>query len=155
MRLHVALLLLLGTLAVGCAPGERDRTALQGDPAAALRLADAVVLRHFGGDNQITIDGPVDAWDGYAFGVQVGADDVFAFYERELTRLGWTLDPLADYQLTVESRARTWCRSLETFHLGVIKDRAFDPQFYKGQTFRTVFETTLRARPPGTPCPQR
>lgn len=137
-----------------CTPGTPSRSALQQDPASKLRMSGAVELLHFGGDNQMTPDGPLDAWDGYIFGVPADAADVFAFYERELARLGWSVDPLRLSRLSTETEAKAWCRSLLTFHIG-IKDqaRAFQPDFYGGQTFRTVFEAGITARPPGTTCP--
>lgn len=52
-----------------CTPGTPSRAALQNDPASRLRMPGAVELLHFGGDNQMTVDGPIDAWDGYVFGV--------------------------------------------------------------------------------------
>lgn len=71
-------------------------------------------------------------------------------------RLELDLDPLRLSQLTTESDARAWCRALLTFHIG-IKDqaRAFQPDFYRGQTFRTVYEARITARSLGTACPAR
>ncbi len=119
-------------------------------------MQGAVELLHFGGDNQMTIDGPIDAWDGYIFGVQASPEEVFAFYARELARLAWQGDALRLTQLTTETDARAWCSSSANFTVG-IKDqaRAFQPDFYRGQSFRTVYEARITARGPGAPCPAR
>ncbi len=154
-RLGLRLAVIALVVAV-CTPGTPSRSALQGDPASKLRMPSAVELLHFGGDNQMTLDGPLDAWDGYIFGVPVDAAEVLAFYDRELARLGWSVDPLRLTQLSTETEAKVWCRSLLAFRIG-IKDqaRAFQPDFYRGQTFRTVYEARITAQPPGTTCPAR
>ena len=118
-------------------------------------MPGAVELLHFGGDNQMTIDGPIDAWDGYIFGVPVTPAEVFAFYGQELARLGWREDTRLT-QLTTETDVRVWCSSSANFRIG-IKDqaRAFQPDFYRGQSFRTVYEARITARGPGASCPAR
>lgn len=147
---------LIALVVAACTPGTPSRSALQRDPASQLRMAGAVELLHFGGDNQMTLDGPIDAWDGYIFGLAVDPADVFAFYERELAKLGWSVDPLRLTRLSTETQAKVWCKSSLAFRVGIEDQaRAFRPDFYRGQTFRTVYEARITARPPGTTCPAR
>jgi hypothetical protein len=43
-----------------------------------------------------------------------------------------------------------------TFRIGIQdQPRAFRPEFYKGQTFRAVFDARLRGRDPALGCPER
>lgn len=148
--------ILVVVLLTACSPGPPSAADLQRDPASQLRIGGAVELLHFGGDNQMTLDGPVDAWDGYIFGVQIPSRDVLAYYARELARLGWREDPLRTSRLTTETDAKAWCSSNANFSVG-IKDqaRAFQPDFYQGRSFQTVYEARITARPTGAPCPAR
>ncbi len=99
----------------------------------------------------MTVDGPVNAWAGYILGVQLSPDEVFAFYERELGTLWWQRDLLRLTQLTAETDARVWCKGLMGFRIGIEDQRrAFQPDFYRGQTFRAAYEASLSARTPGT-----
>ncbi len=90
------------------------------------------------------------------FGVQVGDGDVHTFYDRELVRLGWKADPIAARTSTVELLAWGWCKGAMTFRIGVEdQPRAFKPEFYRGQTFRTVFDARIQGRDPARGCPAR
>ena len=53
---------------------------------------------------------------------------------------------------TVELAAWGWCKGAMVFRIG-IQDRAFRPEFYKGQTFATVFDAGLTGRDPSAGCP--
>jgi hypothetical protein len=42
------------------------------------------------------------------------------------------------------------------FRIGIQDQaRAFKPEFYQGQTFRTVFDARIRSRDPALGCPER
>src|SRR5712691_11882155 len=116
-----------------------DLAALQRDPATALRMSDAVELGHFWRDREMTIEGPQRAFDAREFGVQVSDDDVHAYYDLELLRLGWRSDPIATAIGSVELSAWGWCKGAMVFRIGIQDQaRAFQPQFYRGQTFKSV-----------------
>lgn len=104
----------------------------------------------------MTIDGQQMAFDAHVFGTQVSAADVHAFYERELARLDWKTDPLATSPDTVELDAWGWCKGAMVFRIGIQDQaRAFRQDFYRGQTFKTVFDARIRGRDPARGCPAR
>ena len=148
--------LLVAIVVAACGPASPDLGRLQSEPAAALRMSDAVDLGHFWGDKRSTLDGPQDAFDAHEFGVQNSDAEVRAFYERELGRLGWQVDRLATSMDTVELAAWGWCKSAMIFRIGIQdQPRAFRPEFYQGHTFRTVFDARIRGRDPTLGCPER
>lgn len=142
------------SISLACSPGSPDLAALQGEPAAALRMTGTVELGHFYGDRESTIEGAVYATDHRVFGVSETDDSVRAFYDRELQRLGWQPDRLATAMDSVELAAWGWCKGAMVFRIGIQdQPRAFRPEFYKGQTFRTVFDAGLIGRDPSAGCP--
>ncbi len=139
-----------------CSTRDPDLSSLQRDSATALRMPDAVDLAHFSGDRQSTIDGHQTAFDAHVFGVEVSNSDVHAFYERELLRLGWKPDPAATSPDTVELDAWGWCKGAMIFRIGIQDQaRAFRPDFYRGQTLKSVFDARIQGRDPARGCPAR
>lgn len=65
-----------------------ERPDLEADPAFALRMPGADELARVGGDRELTIDGPQTPFAGHIFGTTATSAEVYAFYERELARLG-------------------------------------------------------------------
>ena len=148
-------ILLVGTTLAACMQGSVDLATLQRDPASALRLTDATELGHFSGEQRLSPDGPVEAYDARVFGTQQSEAAVLDYYQRELARLGWKSDTLEAIRNTVELRAWAWCKRGMTARLAIEdKARAFRPDFYKGQDFQTVFEASLKGRDPNfEKCP--
>lgn len=149
-------LLLIGAITTACTdstPRVATLKDLQADTAAAIRLAGADELAHLSRDRENIVDGPTSAFDARIFGAQVGEDQVIAFYQGELRKLGWTSDNSVVTRSTTDLRVRGWCRSDLTFRLA-IKDQAvaFDRAFYKGKTYVTVFDAGLVAALPGERC---
>lgn len=137
-----------------CSLSEPDLSSIQRESAAGLRMADAVELGHFYGDKITTFEGPQPAFDGRVFGIQASDTDVHAFYDRELRRLGWQPDRLAGTLGSVELAAWGWCKDAMNFRIGIQdQPRAFRPEFYKGQTFRTVFDASMIGHDPSLGCP--
>lgn len=132
------------------------QSALQSESAAKLRYPGATQLGRVSSDRGMTFDGPLPAVDGFVFGADVDREGLFAYYDRELRRLGWQQDGYGIYETTVETDAWGWCKPRLTFRLA-IKDqsRAYDASFYKGQTYRTVFEANLQGRDADVLCPKR
>ncbi|MBI3521828.1 MAG: hypothetical protein HY071_01855 [Chloroflexi bacterium] len=148
--------LALAIVASACASGDPDLAALQRESAASLRMPDTVDLGHFYSDKLSTLEGPQRAFDAHVFGVQSSDVDVHAFYDREITRLGWQYDFLATSISSVELAAWGWCKGAMVFRIGIQdQPRAFRSEFYKGQTFRTVFDARIRGRDPSLGCPER
>ena len=154
MQLGRVLLRLLPIVVVACAGiGPVERGELVSDPAWKLRMPGTEELAHFSDERRMTLDGPVDAYDGFAFGTQASDLEVFAFYDQELRRLGWRREPLVSPS-TVELRIWGWCKPRILFRLAT-KDqpRAFRPEFYRGRSYVTVFDARLRGRDTSFPCP--
>jgi hypothetical protein len=150
------LLLACVFFAATCGPSTPSLGALQKESAAAIRMRDVVELGHFSDDARTTLEGPQPAFDSRVFGTQATDDAVRAFYDGELQRLGWQSDRLAGVMTTVELAACGWCKGAMVFRVGIEdQPRAFKPDFYRGQTFRTVFEAAIQGRDPGLGCPER
>jgi hypothetical protein len=148
--------LLVVTVLVSCGSSSPDLAALRAEPAAALRMPDAVDLGHFWSEKRETFEGSQVAFDAHVFGVQVGDIDVRTFYERERDRLGWKPDRMAGAIDSVELAAWGWCKGAMTFRIGIQdQPRAFRPEFCKGQTFRAVFDARLMGQDPALGCPGR
>lgn len=159
MRLTVRSTHLLLSLAVlgGCALSDvpLERVDLVEDPAAGLRMPAADELAHVGDERRTTIDGPQRPFEGRIFGTMATAEEVFAFYDRELTSVGWQRR-LALGLSTVELDLRSWCKPKVWFRLAIKdKERAFQPGFYRGRDYTTVYEATLIGTDPTSPCPGR
>lgn len=151
-----SILLVATLLVLSCGPdanGFVDRATLSKEPAAQLRLPRASELAHVGRERTTTFEGPRSGFDGYILGTDADQETVYAYYARELERLGWTRETTGSAS-TDEITAWWWCKPRMNYRLA-IKDqkKAFRPEFYQGQTFRTVFDATLIGREPGIPCP--
>ncbi|MEK6619376.1 MAG: hypothetical protein AABZ26_00210, partial [Chloroflexota bacterium] len=81
--------------------------------------------------------------------------EVFGFYSGELERLGWKRDSYQVFASTGETDAWGWCKPRMRFRLAIQKPGDFEPSFYRGKTFATVFDATLIGRDPDVPCPAR
>lgn len=129
-----------------------DRATLLKEPAVQVRFPGAVELAHVGAERVTTFEGPQSAFDGYILGTDAEAEVVHSFYARELGRLGW-IPESTTRRSTAELAAWWWCKSGITYRLA-IKDQksAFQPEFYRGQTFRTVFDASLVSRGRSVPC---
>lgn len=133
--------------------GELERSGLVKDPAVALRMPGADQLGHVGGERIKTLDGEQEPFEGYIFGTAASTEEVFAFYEQELGRLGWKPNGSAGMS-TVELDVRWWCSPKISFRLGIEdKARAYQPGFYKGKSYTTVFDARLLPYG-GTTCPR-
>jgi len=113
-----------------------------------------VELGHFGSDRITTLEGPQAAFDGYIFGTQDTEQGVLTYYEAELLRSGWLRDRMSAFRATTETVAWGWCIGRIDFRLAVEdQKRAFQPDFYRGQTFLTVFDARVQSRNVSLPCP--
>ena len=132
-------------LVAACAQdGELERSDLVKDPAVALRMPGADQLGHVGGERIKTLDGEQQAFEGYIFGTAASTDEVFVFYTQELARLAWKPNGSMVGASGVELDLRWWCTSKVAFRLGIKdKARAFQPAFYRGKDYATVFDATL------------
>lgn len=121
-----------------------ERSDLAKDPAVALRMPGADQLGHVAGDRMKTLDGEQQAFEGYIFGTAASIVDVFDFYGRELARLAWKPNGSMVGASGVELDLRWWCTSKVAFRLGIKdKARAFQPAFYRGKDYATVFDARL------------
>lgn len=129
---------------------------LRNDPAFALRMDGADELAEVGGEARTGVDGSTPTFAGHIFGTTAASAQVYAYYERELTRLGWHAQPPPFAMSTAEIENRLYCTDKASFRLAIEdRDRAFQPAFYRGRTYATVFDATLIAVGPGQPCPRR
>jgi len=154
----VLLVIVIAALLSGCLADNPyvSRSTLQAEAAAKLRYPGVTELSRGGHDREMTIDGPLPAVDGTIFGADADRDALFSYYDGELRRLGWQQDGYGVYRTTVETDAWGWCKPRMTFRVAIEdQSRAFQPSFYKGQTYRTVFEANLQGRDADVPCPKR
>lgn len=101
----------------------------------------------------MTIEGPRNAFHGAIFGTQASQEEVSAFYDDELTRLGWQRDTYQVFASTGELEAWGWCKPRMRFRLAIKKPGNFEESFYQGKTFATVFDARLIGRDPDVACP--
>jgi len=149
------LLALAVALLASCADNQEfvDRAALLSDPASQLRLPAAVELAHVGAERVTTFEGPQSAFDGYILGTNADADAVLAYYAGELGRIGWTRETTTTHS-TAELAAWWWCKDRMTYRLAIKdQEKAFQPEFYQGQSFKTVFDARLMSRSISMSCP--
>ena len=132
-----------------------DRAALKADPVFALRLPGSTELLEVGSDARAGIDGSVPAFAGHIFGSALASSDVYAYYEREIAKLGWRTEPPPYARSTTELETRVYCRTGVILRLAIDdKAKKFDPSFYQGRDYATVFDATLIANDPKLACPR-
>ena len=149
------LVLLLGLLLAACLPSEHpslERRVLESDHAAAILMPGAEELAQFGKERGDTVTGPAFATHAYLFGTQAGDEEVIAFYDRELRRLGWAREDDAVVSGSTDRYVSGWCKPRLTYRLAMKQERAFEPSVYQGKTFRTVFDAGLVAVRAGRTC---
>ena len=127
---------------------------LQREPAAALVMPGADELARGGEERRQVLGRPKAAGVGVAFGTQASAEDVFAYYDRELRALGYTFIPNGVVPATTEFEAWGWCKPAAAFRVGIKNQaKAFEPSFLQGRSYRTVFSADLTGRIASQPCP--
>lgn len=160
---HIAVLV-GATLLAACSgapfglPPEPSRTSpypslasLKAEAAADLAMPGATLIRNVGLEGFMNITGWEPAFYGHVCGTQRNSDEVFAFYERELVRLGWKPDspPILS---SGELDGWGWCKSGLFYRLAI-----FDPKNYDraGISDRGRFAVVYDARLQGTreSCP--
>lgn len=148
--------LLLYLAVVGaCALSDQplERRDLERDVASNLRMSGADELAHVGDERRTTIEGAQRPFEGRIFGTMATAEEVFAFYGRELMALGWQRQQAVG-RSTVELDLRSWCKPKIWFRLAIVdRARAFQPAFYRGRDYTTVFDATLIGTDPKSACP--
>ena len=134
---------------------ERSYADLKSDTAFALRMPGADELGEVGANASLGLEGGHAAFAGHIFGTTAASAEVYAFYDRELARLDWRVDTPPYSRSTVELANKLYCKPRTSFRLAIEdRDRAFQPSFYKGKSYVTVFDATLLAVSPGQPCPR-
>lgn len=159
---RAALALLSVLMAVGCVNAESppDDTrnpylplaALKAEEASTLAMPGAERLRPVSGERFMNITGPEPSFVGAVYGIPGTQADTFAFYDRELLRLGWqrARDPIP---ASGEKVTRGWCKPQMYFRLAI-----YDPERYArtgiegGERFATVFDASIVATG-DLPCP--
>ena len=164
MSPRVTVMIVALVVAVGAVVGARawsqanDPLALadlRADPAFALRMPEAEELAQVGGEDTVGIDGSRPAFAGHIYGTAATSADVYGFYERELGRLGWRPETPPYSRSTAELENRLYCESKISFRLAIKnKATAFEPAFYRGRSYATVFDARLIAADPKATCPR-
>ncbi|HEV2250876.1 MAG TPA: hypothetical protein VGT60_10270 [Candidatus Limnocylindria bacterium] len=146
---------LIGLLASCTAPTagvDLPVSALRAEAASELAPPGAVVLRTVQAEPFNNITGHEAAFYGHLFGLSSAAADIHAFYDRELTKLGWrvTRRPILG---TTETDGWRWCKPMLLFRLGIL-----DPRGYNRipLTSAAQYKTVIDARLSGTDeaCPR-
>jgi hypothetical protein len=117
---------------------------LRAEAAAELAAPGSTLIRQVGAEGFMNVTGWQAAFYGHVFGAQESNDEVFAFYDRELARLGWKAD-MKPILSSGELRGWGWCKATLYFRLAI-----FDPQQYArvgitdGEKYRTVYDARLQ-----------
>ena len=122
---------------------------LAGDPAYALRMPGSEDLGSGGGDTNNFLGRNDFAFATRTFGVEVAPQEVFAYYDRELARLGWQSYP-SRVSSSLHLQDRWYCRSGAVIDLATIDQTRSSLPAHK-----TIFDVALLATPPGEACPPR
>jgi len=131
-----------------------ERADLEADAAFALQMPGADELARVGGDRLSTLEGEQFPFAGHIYGTTAPSADVYAFYEAELTRLGWRAQTPPYPRSSVELENRIYCKSDAEFRLAIKNmDTAFQGAFYRGRTYMTVFDARLLPNDRRAPCP--
>ena len=153
MMLVPFILLMAASLLWGCQlPGRPlggySRADLAQLPEAHLRYPGAVLLGHSGTEPKRTIEGPLYAEDGSAYGSSATAMEIQAYYGRELGVRGWQAAPENSVRSTTETRAVAWRKGDLIFHLGVKQKN--NPQVPREwDTYSTAYEVAVIVSPLG------
>jgi len=131
-----------------------DLAVLQADPAFALRMPGSDELAEVGTEQEFGIEGRTSAFAGHISGTVATSADVYAFFDRELGRLGWRLDTPPFSRSTAEIENRLYCKRKASFRLAIKDSSAFQAAFYRGKSYTTVFDARLIAVDPKTACPR-
>lgn len=117
---------------------------LKAEAAGSVVTPDATLIRDVSGERFANITGWQSAFYGHVYGTQQHVDEVFAYFQGELLRLGWvrTREPILS---TGESDGWGWCKPRLFFRLAI-----FDPRDYAdvgipdGGTYHTVYDARLQ-----------
>lgn len=120
-------------------------SALQAEPASRVVMPGTELIRRVGGERFDNVTGPEPSFTGADYGAQVAREDVFVFYDHELSRLGWLRDsdPIL---VSGESVTRGWCKPNMRFRLAIYDPRRYDRVGIEGgERFTTVFRAAVIA----------
>ena len=148
------LAVVVAMVATSCAAGKVGRAELARDDAHQIRMPGAVELAHVGNGRRSTIEGEQEPFDGFIFGTQSSAEDVRAYYSREVARLGWRPDDYQVFAATTEMGAWGWCKPAMRARLSIVRPTTYGETLYGGRTFATTFDARLIGRDPQVKCPR-
>src|SRR6266508_2426572 len=117
-------LISLAAVAVGAVAWARsnvplERADLEADPSFSLRMQGADELALVGSDRLFTFEGERPPFAGHIYGTMATSADVYAFYERELARLGWQLEAPPFLRSSAELENRVYCKRKVEFRLAI------------------------------------
>ena len=149
MILGLALVLL-----ARCAPTagvDLPVSALRAEAASELAPPGAVVLRIVQAEPFNNITGHEAGFYGHLLGVPSTASDIHAFYDRELTKLGWRVTR-APGRTTIDTGGWAWCKPKLIFSVSILDPRAYGVIPLTGaEQYQTVIDARLAGTDDGCP----
>jgi hypothetical protein len=108
MGCRILLAVALAVAPVGCGPTNTpDYDQLRADPAFAIQMPGAEVIGEAGTRRAFTFEGQQPAFASRTYRTDESASDVYAYYTREVERLGWIYTG-SNGRATTELDVRFW-----------------------------------------------
>jgi hypothetical protein len=131
-----------------------DYDQLRADPAYAIRMPGAGAIGEAGGRRAFTLAGEQPAFATRVYWTDASASDVYAYYAREVERLGWVYTG-SNGRATTELEVRYWCKPYAEVRIAIEDPSKLGPG---SGSYPTRFDVSIigsRSERDAITCPVR
>jgi hypothetical protein len=127
MGRRILLAVALAIAVVGCGPTNTpDYDQLRADPAFAIQMPGAEAIGEGGARRVYTFEGQQPAFVWRTYGSDANASEVYAYYTREVERLGWIYTG-SNGRATTELDVRFWHKLYGFIRIAIQDQRKLGP----------------------------